>query len=99
MVIALHIEIAINEHRTLPKSTPERLLTIQVEITAAIDGGTIQGIVRTLEMAILVIGILRTVERIQIKATDETYLLGRQAVAMELTYMSLGDDCAAFWPI
>ena len=73
---AHHVEIAVNEHRPGTESTPERLLTIEVKIATAVNGRPVQGIVGTLEMAVLITGIACPVEGIEIQATDKTDVFG-----------------------
>jgi hypothetical protein len=71
--ITFCVEKAIDEHRTSTSRAPEWLLSIKIEVTVTIDGRTVQGIIRTLEMTILIIGITCTIQRVQIKATDKAY--------------------------
>ena len=64
-----------------------------------IDGRAIQCIVGTLEMAIFIIGILGTIQGIEVQTTDETDFISQQAISMNITHMSLCDGTAALGAI
>ena len=51
----------------------------------------VQCVVGTLEVAFLIVGMGSTVQRIQVQAADEAYLLGYKGVAMHIADMGLGD--------
>lgn len=85
-VIAHDIEIAIDKQCPCAKCTPERFLSVEVELTMAIGRCTIQSIVCTLEVAVFIVGMACTVQGIQVEATDETYPSGRQGVSMDIAY-------------
>ena len=75
-VLALDIKIAVYKQCTSTERAPERLLTIEVELAMSIGSSPVQCIVRTLEVAVLIIGVFGTVERIEVQATDKAHLLG-----------------------
>ena len=95
-VLAFHVEIAVDEHRPLAKSAPERLLSIKVHLAMAINGRTVHGIIRTLEMAILIIRILSAIEGIEVQTTDETDVFSPHLSAMDIAHMSLGNRLTTF---
>ena len=95
----LEIEIAVDEHSTTAKGAPEGFLSVEVEVAMTIDGRTIQCIVGTLEMAVFIIGILGTIQRIEVQATDETDFICQQAISMNITHMGLCDGTAALGAI
>ena len=95
-VAAFDIEVAIDEQRAPSEGAPEGLLTIEVEGAMLVFRvAAIQGIVGTLEMAVLIIRALRPVERIEVETADEPHVLGLQAPAMHIAHMGLGDGIAA----
>ena len=75
--IATDVEVAVLEERSCTKRAPHGLGTIEVEVAMAIDSmSAVQSVVGTLEVAVFVIGVSGTVQRIQVQATDKAYLLG-----------------------
>ena len=98
-ILTFHIKVAVYKQDTLAKGTPERFLTIEVKVATAIDSVSVQGIVRTFEMTILVIRILRTTEWIQVQTTDETHIFSDQTGPMHIAHMSLRNGIAAFLSI
>ena len=98
-IVAHYVEIAVNEQCTFAKRTPKWLLSIEVEITMTIGRCAIQRIVSTLEMTVLIIGILCTIQRIKVQTADEAHLLGYQTVSMHIANMGLCDSIATFFSI
>ena len=90
---------AVDEHRTTAKGAPEGFLSVEVEVAMTIDGRSIQCIVGTLEMAVFIIGILGTIQRIEVQATDETDFICQQAITMNIAHMGLCDGTAALGTI
>lgn len=61
---SLHVEVAVNKQGTLPESAPERFLPVEVEVAVPVDGCAVQCIVSTFKVAVLIIGMPGTVERV-----------------------------------
>ena len=93
--LSLQVEITVDEHSPLAKGAPKRLLSIEVKIAVAIDSRAVQGVIGTLEMTVFIIGMLRPIQGIQVQTTDKADLAGYQAIAMNITDMSLGNGIAA----
>ena len=74
-------------------------MSIKVEVAVTIGGSSVQSIVGTFEMTVLIIGVTGSIERIQVKATDEAYPFGDELTTMNITYVGLSDGITAFGPI
>ena len=98
-IFALHIEIAVDEHCPLTKGAPEWLLSVEIEIAMAVNGRTIERIIGTFEMTVLIIGLVGAIQRVQVEAADETYPLGDKTLAVNVPHMGLGNGITAFGPI
>ena len=93
--LSLQVEVTVDEHSPFTKSAPKRLLSVEIKIAVAIDSRAVQGVIGTLEMTIFIIGMLRPIQGIQVQTTDKADLVGYQAIAMNITDVSLGDGIAA----
>ena len=53
-VVALYVEVAVDEGGTLSESAPKRFLSVQVDVAMAVGGGAVQRIIGALEVATVV---------------------------------------------
>ena len=60
-----------------------------------VDGGTVHRVIGTLEVAVLVIGTGRAIERVKVQATNETHILSHQLSAVDIAHVGLGDGLVA----
>ena len=98
-ILALHVEITVDEQSTLTKGAPEWLLSVEVEVAMAVNGRTIERIIGTFEMTVLIIGISGTIEWIQVETADEAYPFGNKTISVNVPHMGLSDGITAFGTI
>ena len=98
-ILALHVEITVDEQSTLTKGAPEWLLSVEVEVAMAVNGRTIERIIGTFEMTVLIIRITNAIQRIEVETTNEADSSCYQAIAMDIAHMGLSDGITAFGTI
>ena len=98
-VVALGVEVTVDEQGSGTIGAPKGLLSVEVEVAMAVDRRSVQCIVRTLEVAVIVIGVAGAIQRVEVQAADEAHLAGYEGVAMHIADMGLRDGLVAFWPV
>ena len=64
-----------------------------------VGGCAVEGVIGTFEVTIFIIGVSRSVQRVEVQAADEADVFGHQTVAVDVADVRLSDGIASFWAV